>query len=294
MHLLTVIFLICLTLLTSEAFAEQLSKAQKVQPLENYTLSHIVDMAQKGHPEAQMKLGFAFSTGAGGVPRDPERGFYWTLKAAEQGNAKAQYNAGLDYSKGIAVAKNSEKSEYWLKKAAAQGLPEAVKMFDMLEKSFVQDAIPFIEDLEDRASKGEAFAAYKLALIYRTGDGTPKDRIKMVIWLQKAAELGHAQAQFAMSDLMRYEGSILESFKWAKMAAESRHPSAQKNLALHYSVPDETPYDLKEAYAWMRVAIANGENYDSKFVEDIERSVTLFREDADELATEYIKKYSKK
>ncbi|MCK5097449.1 MAG: SEL1-like repeat protein, partial [Desulfobacteraceae bacterium] len=42
-------------------------------------------------------------------------------RAAEQGYAKAQYNLGAMYDKGIGVPQNRNKAAYWYRKAAKQG-----------------------------------------------------------------------------------------------------------------------------------------------------------------------------
>ncbi len=46
--------------------------------------------AQKGSPEAQFRYGTMLIMGAGGLERDPEAGYQWWQKAAEQGFAPAQ------------------------------------------------------------------------------------------------------------------------------------------------------------------------------------------------------------
>ena len=51
-----------------------------------------------------------------------EKDFNWYLKAAEQGNAKAQFEVGCCYDKGEGVEKNTEKAFNWYMKAAEQGL----------------------------------------------------------------------------------------------------------------------------------------------------------------------------
>ncbi len=57
----------------------------------------------------------------------------WFRKAAEQGNAPAQYNLGLCYAKGKGVRKSSKEAEKWFRKAAEQGLEPAKKALELLK-----------------------------------------------------------------------------------------------------------------------------------------------------------------
>ena len=47
-------------------------------------------------------------------------------KAADQGNARAQYNLGCSYEYGEGVSKDINEAKNWYKKAADQGFEEAI------------------------------------------------------------------------------------------------------------------------------------------------------------------------
>ena len=51
-------------------------------------------------------------------------------KAAEQGNAKAQFNLGECYVHGTGVARNEVEAVKWYRKAAAQGHDRAIKLIE--------------------------------------------------------------------------------------------------------------------------------------------------------------------
>ena len=57
----------------------------------------------------------------GGVAKDDRQAVYWYRKAADQGNANAQYNLGVMYENGEGVAKDDKQAVYWYRKAADQG-----------------------------------------------------------------------------------------------------------------------------------------------------------------------------
>lgn len=92
----------------------------------------------------------------------PSDGFSQVLKAAEEGDAKAQYDVARSYQTGGGVAKDEAKAIYWLAKSAEQGLMEA------------------------ETSLGSA---------YDLGMGVPISNRKAVYWWQKAAKQG---SEFAL------------------------------------------------------------------------------------------------
>ena len=55
-------------------------------------------------------------------------------KAAEQGDANAQYNLGVCYEKGEGVKKDLSQAVQWYRKAAEQGMPGAQSKLKELEK----------------------------------------------------------------------------------------------------------------------------------------------------------------
>jgi predicted HTH domain antitoxin len=85
-----------------------------------------------------------------------------TQKAAEQGDAKAQYNLGIRYTNGIGVAENQEEAVKWYQKAAEWG---------------------------------NVNAQYNLGLHYDSGEGVMESQEEAVKWYQKAAEQGHVNAR---------------------------------------------------------------------------------------------------
>jgi TPR repeat protein len=58
----------------------------------------------------------------------------WFRKAADQGDAKAQYSLGRAYAMGLGVTKDVEQAKTWLRKAAAQKHADAQKLLEELAK----------------------------------------------------------------------------------------------------------------------------------------------------------------
>ena len=58
----------------------------------------------------------------------------WYQKAAEQGNADAQYNLGFCYSNGNGVEQSYEEAVKWYQKAAEQGNAYALERLESIKK----------------------------------------------------------------------------------------------------------------------------------------------------------------
>ena len=132
---------------------------------------------------------FVTSPNAADVNRD--------RRAAEQGDASAQFNMALRYDRGLGVVQNYVESVKWLYKAADQGLAEA---------------------------------QYNLGSMYYSGLGVPQDSAKTVLWFRKAADQGFSEAQKNLGAMYgRGEGvpqSHAEAYVWLSVAVISGNEDA--------------------------------------------------------------------
>lgn len=71
-------------------------------------------------------LGTCYDAGYG-VTQSYGEAANWYRKAAEQGDAQAQYNLGLCYYLGDGLPHLQSEGEAWLKKAAEQGYQPAIQ-----------------------------------------------------------------------------------------------------------------------------------------------------------------------
>jgi TPR repeat protein len=76
------------------------------------------------HAKAQVKLGLAYAHGRG-VERSLEQAFRWHTKAAEQGDAAAQFYCGLALQLGEGVAPDPARARERYEQAAAYGIVQA-------------------------------------------------------------------------------------------------------------------------------------------------------------------------
>lgn len=147
-------------------------------------------------------------------------------KAAEQGDAVAQYLLGLGYHRGDGVAVDYSQAVYWLKKSAEQGY------FD---------------------------AQFLLASCYVIGNGVTVDYPQAVYWLKKAADQGQVNAQSMLGDFY-YKGLGVtqdrsQALSWWIKAAAKRDAHSQFMLGVELYLSDS----YKLAYKWLNIAVHNQE-----------------------------------
>ena len=65
----------------------------------------------------------------------------WYRKAADQGDADAQYKLGLFYENGYGVTQDKEQAMQWYKKAAEQGNESAKSAIDRMQSSGMGTAV---------------------------------------------------------------------------------------------------------------------------------------------------------
>ena len=139
---------------------------------------------------------------------------------------------------------------------------------------------------------------YNLGVMYDEGEGVPEDDKEAVKWYRKAAEQGHAGAQFNLA-LMYEEGEGVledkkEAVKWYFRAVPQGHVGAQLNLGLMFAKGEGTEKDLEWAYMLWNFAAANGnatakENKEIAAEDMTPAQITA----AQELSKEMLKKYPK-
>jgi TPR repeat protein len=87
--------------------------------------------AERGDAKAQFNLGDCYFFGQG-IKKDYNEAVQWFRKAAEQGHAKAQLRLGHCYYYGKGIKQNDNEAVQWVLKAAEQGDEEAQFGFSFL------------------------------------------------------------------------------------------------------------------------------------------------------------------
>ncbi|MDO8804050.1 MAG: SEL1-like repeat protein [Elusimicrobiota bacterium] len=186
--------------------------------------------AEQGDAAAQFKMGQIYLRGEG-VLQDMSLAAGWYLKAAQQGHPEAQFNAGLLCAKGQGgIPKDDAKAAEWYLKSATQGL---------------------------------AVAQYELGRALLRGAGVPPDKSAAAGWIRKAAEQGNARAEFDLGQMYSrgdgVPGDLGQAGSWWLKAAEQGHSGAQFNIGLLYAKGQGgMPKDDARAVAFYRKAAEQG------------------------------------
>ena len=128
----------------------------------------------------------------------------WT-KAAELGDAEAQYIVGLDYLVGVGVQQDLKAAHSWFLKSALQGNKNAqYRVGSMFEEVLMNNDEAF-KWYYKASQQGHRDAQFNLAHCYAKGKGVKKDVNQAFIWYKKSAEQGEPFAMMALANCY-YEG----------------------------------------------------------------------------------------
>ena len=115
--------------------------------------------ADQGDADAQFCLGFAFKYGKGVEPSD-EEAVHWYRRAAGQGDEDAQFQMGVAYEDGEGVEPSDEEAVRWYQLAADQGHEKARFNLTSLRKDIsFRDFNPDEKEIEAAFAAAEAKAA---------------------------------------------------------------------------------------------------------------------------------------
>ena len=89
--------------------------------------------------------------------------------------------------------------------------------------------------LQKAANQGHAVAQETLGDFYENGKGVKKDPIQAMLWYQKAAEQGNAEAQYKLGMCYIKVEDAHNAFKWFQKAALQNNTKALTMLGMHYS-----------------------------------------------------------
>jgi TPR repeat protein len=117
-----------------------------------------IKAAQQGNASAQFSLGVMYEQGRG-VPQDDTKAVVWYIKAAQQGHVSAQYNLGLMYAKGQGVPQNYKIAYILFNMAASKGNDNAVKARDMALSELTPAARADAQRISTRLYNAKDFAA---------------------------------------------------------------------------------------------------------------------------------------
>ena len=155
-----VLSIVCLTSSACADIKPVVDTSQTNRAEDEATAKELRKAAEAGEASAQFRLGQLYDEGTG-VPQDYGQAKEWFEKAAKQGHVGAQVNLGTLYLQGEGAPQSAQMALFWLSRAAEQG---------------------------------HALAFAKLGWMYVQGRGVLQDFVQAHKWYSLAAANGHEKA----------------------------------------------------------------------------------------------------
>ena len=155
----------------------------------------IVDLANNGDSSAQYVLSMYFRDP--NALNIPEVGEMWLMRAAENNNAKAQYDLGWRLAAGWKndTVEDIVEMIYWFERATFNGSDDA---YANLATLYDNEHRNVLVEMEVAANNGNAMAQFNLGWINARGlvssEGLIQDMDVAKAWFEKSAKLGFKDA----------------------------------------------------------------------------------------------------
>lgn len=201
-----------------------------------------LESAEKGLADAQILVADSYAQGVGTEP-DDRLALAWYQRAAEQGLASAQFALGQAHERGAGVAEDVPLARRWYREAAAHGHPGAQLALDRLDAMGDGRANrngksrPGTRERRTSDTRWTRYAAhgrtedlFHLGMMFELGISVEKNAKQAKAWYKKAAEAGHANAQFALAHGFEH-AERGQAAHWYHQAAVQGHAGAQAALA---------------------------------------------------------------
>ena len=167
--------------------------------------------------------------------------YFYAKRAAEKGNARAQFDLGVMYATGNGVEKNEKLALKWFNIAAQNNFSKRQEIKN--NNRMVSISKPMREEpvsqqflfAKRAADKGNVRAQFDLAMMYLAGNGVRKNEQLAFKYFHTAARNNSVEAKFQMG-LNFSEGRGVKKQEqlakyWFKLASKSGHPTAMAHLA---------------------------------------------------------------
>lgn len=257
------------------------------------------------HKYAQYSLAGLYYRGQG-MEQSYKKALGLYEKSAKQGNPYAAYEAAKMYRDGIGTAAQPEKAE--------KSFCTAFSGFTDLERQSHDDKLQYrlgqmlhtgtgtkkddvlaAEYWEKAAKLENVYAQYSLAKLWLETD--TGDISKALKWLAKAADGGHAMAQYVLGKYYRdgthVEKSIEQAVSLFLLSAEQDNEYAAYQLGKLYFAGEEIPKDAEKAVKWLKCSAKQGNAYAQYALgklylcgedvpQDMEKALGYFKASADQ------------
>ena len=179
---------------------------------------------------------------------------------AEEGSGRAIYFLGEYYFWGYnPVSKDRTESTKWRVAGHDAGdLLSTLNFAYTLDKNDPKRKEIYekvFDDLLSLAKKGDIFAQYEIADMYKSGYGVEINQAESEYWLRESADKGFWETQYELGEYYRNKNEFEQAFLWYMKAAKAGYPLAQAwvgNLLDWNGSLEKKPTEANE---WYRKAV---------------------------------------
>jgi TPR repeat protein len=199
--------------------------------------------ANMGNAKAEYELGLCYQGGFG-LKQDLHQCFLWYTKSAAGGDTDGEEQLGKCYENGWGVEKNLEKAKHWYQASANQGNKESQELLANLGGG--QSSGQSSEEILNKAL--DYFYANKYS--------------QSLPLFRQAASMGNAKAQYELG--LCYQGGfgldqdLTQCFNWYTKSAAGGDPDGEEQLGKCYENGWGVNQDLETAKQWYRASARQG------------------------------------
>jgi len=218
--------------------------------------------ALKNDAEAEFDTALAYHEGDG-VKKNTEKAVYWYTKSAESGFSAAQYILSIIYfGTEEEIPENIEVSRYW-DSLASKNYKEVKQTLQIRAREnhkVAQYALGWFLSMIN-----SSYIKYYDVPMNSFDDAEEAKGQKLALkWFEKAAKLGHANAQLSLAESYCYGTTLPKDYKkafyWYLRSAKQGNSISQYNVADFYSEGKGVPQNYSEAYYWYSLAASKGDS----------------------------------
>ena len=178
--------LVLFTLLLAQCGGDGEGDGDDSPSLVETRLMEVKHHARQGSPSAAYDLGVFYGKSGKKHLAHKQEAVFWLRMAADRGHKDAQYRLGLLYAHGDGVPLNQYEAVAWWRAAARQGHQEALFHVGLAQENgngAIVDKAAAAEFYKEAALMGHSKAQVNLALLFFKGEGVKRN------WVQAAALL---------------------------------------------------------------------------------------------------------
>lgn len=204
-----------------------------------------------------------------GSARNAKRVAELYRQAAAQGDAHAHSRLGYLYETGDGVAQSYEQARRNYEAAVAAGLVEArlrLAICHLEGWGGPVDKPAFAREIRVAAEAGYQPAQYILARLFLLGFAVPKDREQSVLWFERAAAKGDAEAQVAAGITVanrdrgpQWHRDMELARTWFQRSAEQEYSAGMLQMAKTFLKGNRADRDWALGRRWLELATENGD-----------------------------------